>query len=165
MIADLTTITGLRDGCCNFWNPGEKRPGEPEPGRKRTRHWCDDAEHYYPYTPEDKDFYTTDAFTDKALTWLDEPETREKPFFLYLSYTAPHYPLHAWPEDIAKYDGVYDKGYQAIRHERYQRQIEMGLIEPEKSAAAGGLRFPNPGSPCRAWNGIKKYCECRSMRQ
>ena len=101
---------GLRDGCCNFWNPGVRREGEPEPGRKRARYWCIDEQTYVPYTPDDPDFYTTDAFTDCALAWLDEPETREKPFFLYLSYNAPHYPLHAWPEDIAKYKGVYDDG-------------------------------------------------------
>jgi arylsulfatase len=130
---------GLRDGCCNFWNPGKKRPGEPEPGRKRRRYWCDDEKTYYPYTPEEKDFYTTDAFTDKALTWLDEPEVQEKPFFLYLAYTAPHYPLHAWPQDIAKYDGVYDAGYQVIRNERYKRQIEMKLIDP--------VEAPLPDSP------------------
>ena len=125
---------GLRDGCCNFWNPGVKREGEPEPGRKgRKRAWCDDAKTYQPYTPKDKKFYTTDAFTDKALAWLDEKEVKAKPFFLYLSYTAPHYPLHAWPEDIAKYKGKYDKGYKAIREARYTRMVEMGLVDPKKS--------------------------------
>jgi arylsulfatase A-like enzyme len=122
---------GLRDGCCNFWNPGTKREGEPEPGRKpRTRFWCDDEKTYHPYTPEDKNFYTTDAFTNKALEWLDEPEIKEKPFFLYLSYTAPHYPLHAWPEDIAKYKGVYDEGYEVIRKARYERMTKTGLVDP-----------------------------------
>ena len=60
---------GLRDGCCNYWNPGEKREDEPEPGRKRIRYWCDDEKTYYPFTPPNRDFYTTDAFTDKALNW------------------------------------------------------------------------------------------------
>lgn len=125
---------GLRDGCCNFWNPGEQRPGEPAPGRKsRTRFWCDDAETFHPYTPKDKNFYTTDAFTDKALTWLDEQELDEKPFLLYLSYTAPHYPLHAWPKDIAKYKGKYDEGYDAIRKARYERMVKMGLVDPKMS--------------------------------
>lgn len=125
---------GLRDGCCNFWNPGVKRDGEPEPGRKsRVRFWCDDEKTYHPYTPEDRDFYTTDAFTDRALKWLDEPELDDQPFFLYLAYTAPHYPLHAWPEDIAKYEGMYDEGYLPIREARYNRMVEMGLIDPEKN--------------------------------
>ncbi|MEM9158475.1 MAG: arylsulfatase [Verrucomicrobiota bacterium] len=123
---------GLRDGACNFWNPGVQRPGEPVPGSKgRVRYWCDDEVTHAPYTPEDPDFYTTDAFTNKALEWLDEPETKDKPFLLYLSYTAPHYPLHAWPEDIAKYKGMYDEGYHVIQQTRYERQVEMGLIDPE----------------------------------
>jgi len=125
---------GLRDGCCNFWNPGEKRPGEPVPGSKgRIRYWCDDEKTYAPYTPEDKKFYTTDAFTDNALEWLEEKELNDKPFFLYLAYTAPHYPLHAWPEDIAKYKGKYDDGYDAIRKARYERMVTMGLVDPVKS--------------------------------
>ncbi|MBD3377868.1 sulfatase-like hydrolase/transferase [candidate division KSB1 bacterium] len=151
---------GLRDGCCNFWNPGEKRPGEPEPARKRTRHWCDDEQQYHPYTPEDKNFYTTDVFTDKALQWLDEPEAQDNPFFLYLAYTAPHYPLHAWPKDIAKYKGVYDKGYQAIQKERYQRQIDMGLIDPDKA--------PLPESPVpKPWDevtGVEREKEILRMQ-
>lgn len=121
---------GLRDGCCNFWNPGVQRDGEPDPGRKRARYWCIDEKTYYPYTPEDPNFYTTDAFTDYPLKWLDEPEAADKPFFLYLSYTAPHYPLHAWPDDIAKYKGVYDRGYHAIQKARYNRQVQMGLVDP-----------------------------------
>ncbi len=122
---------GLRDGCCNYWNPGEKREDEPEPGRKRTRYWCNDEKTYHPFTPPNKDFYTTDAFTDKALSWLDEPATMNNPFFLYLAYNAPHYPLHAWPEDIAKYKGLYDGGYEVIQNARYERQISLGLIDPE----------------------------------
>jgi arylsulfatase len=124
---------GLRDGCSNLWNPGVKRAGEAEPGRKRTRTWCDDAKTVSPYTPEDRKFYATDAFTDKPLTWLDEKALDDKPFFLYLAYTAPHYPLHAWPEDIAKYEGRYDAGFAAIQQARYQRMVDIGLIDPAKT--------------------------------
>ena len=56
---------------------------------------------------------------------------RINPYFLYVSYTAPHDPLHAWPEDIAKYEGVYDKGYEAIRNARFKRQKKLGLFGPE----------------------------------
>jgi arylsulfatase len=125
---------GLRDGASNLWNPGKQREGEPPPGNKgRVRVWCDDATTYRPYTPEDPDFYATDAFTDKALGWLDEEALEDKPFFLYLAYTAPHYPLHAWPRDIEKYEGFYDKGYEAIREARYERMVASGLIDPEKN--------------------------------
>lgn len=125
---------GLRDGCSNLWNPGVKRDGEGDPGRKGpTRSWCDDGKTLRPYTPESREFYMTDAFTDKPLEWLDEPVLDEKPFFLYLAYTAPHYPLHAHPEDIAKYKGKYDGGYAAIQKARYQRMVEKGLVDPEKT--------------------------------
>lgn len=126
---------GLKDGCCNFFNPGEQRPGEGiparkgAPGNKRIREWCIDSVMYSPYTPEEEDFYTTDYFTNYAIKWIDDYKDEDKPFFLYLSYTAPHDPLQAWPEDIAKYENVYDDGYAVIREKRYRRQIEMGLID------------------------------------
>ncbi|RLD87946.1 MAG: arylsulfatase, partial [Bacteroidetes bacterium] len=53
----------------------------------------------------------------------------KRPLFLYLAYTAPHDPLMAWPEDIKKYEGRYDEGYESIRKARYARQLEMGLID------------------------------------
>lgn len=122
---------GLRDGGCNYFNPGKQRPNEPKPAQKRNnRAWCIDGETFQPYTPKDRDFYTTDAFTDYALKYLEEyeGESKSKPFFLYIAYNAPHDPLHAWPEDIAKYDGRYDSGWEAIRAARYARQTAMGLF-------------------------------------
>ena len=85
---------GLRDGACNYFNPGKRRPGEPQPAQKRTnRAWCIDGKTYQPYTPPEKDFYTTDYFTKYALEYLKEYEREDKPFFLYLAYNAPHDPL------------------------------------------------------------------------
>lgn len=126
---------GLKDGACNYFNPGNQRPGEGAParkgapGNKTVRSWCIDSVMYNPYTPEAKDFYTTDYFTNYALGWLDEYKNEEQPFFLYLAYNAPHDPLMAWPEDIAKYKGKYNDGYEKIRIARYQKQLEMGLID------------------------------------
>ncbi|MBN2164179.1 MAG: arylsulfatase [Pontiellaceae bacterium] len=121
---------GLRDGCSNHFNPGLARAGEASPARKRSdRAWCIDEELLVPFTPADKDFYTTDAFTDMALNYLEQYKDEKQPFFLYVAYTAPHDPLMAWPEDIAKYEGVYDVGYEKIRTARYQRQKIMGLID------------------------------------
>ncbi len=123
---------GLRDGACNHFNPGVQRPGEGIPAHKESqfypRKWCIDDQIISPYTP-DQDFYTTDYFTKYALNYLDEYAREDKPFFMYLSYTAPHDPLMAWPEDIAKYRGKYLKGYAAYRKARYVRQREMGLID------------------------------------
>ena len=75
------------------------------------------------------DFYVTDAFTDRALDYVDEAVTRtRKPFFLYLAHIAPHWPLQAKPADIAKYAGRYDAGWDAVRERRFARQKEMGLV-------------------------------------
>lgn len=149
---------GLRDGACNYWNPGKPRDGEPPPGNKgRVRYWCDDEKTYAPYTPDDRNFYTTDAFTDKALEWLDEKELKTQPFLLYLAYTAPHYPLHAWPKDIEKYKGRYDAGYEGIREARYQRMIQQGLIDPAKNPLP-----PWDGIPWNNLTGIEREKEtCR----
>ncbi|MCK5342345.1 MAG: sulfatase-like hydrolase/transferase, partial [Candidatus Heimdallarchaeota archaeon] len=77
-----------------------------------------------PITDENKEtYYTTDVYTDKAIEFLDKSAKSENPFLLYVSYNAPHFPLQAWPEDIAKYRGKYMKGWDEIRKERYQRQL------------------------------------------
>lgn len=130
---------GLRDGACNYFNPGIQRPGEGRPAQKRygKRSWCIDDQTLQPYTPEEKDFYTTDYFTKYGLQWLDELQQSDPaghtPFFLYMAYNAPHDPLMAWSEDIAKYQGKYLAGYEAVRNARYQRQVAMGLIDPKVS--------------------------------
>lgn len=125
---------GLIDGCCNYFNPGKQRPAEPPPGKKSpgdNQPFAIDDELIQPYTPKDKDYYTTDAFTNYALDYLEEYKEENKPFFLYVAYTAPHYPLHAWPEDIAKYQGKFMKGWDLFREERYQRMTNMGLIKKQ----------------------------------
>jgi len=127
---------GLADGCCNYFNPGmEAREDEPRPGRKSKnrgpRRWAIEDKEIMGYTNPDKDFYTTDAFTDYAVDRLEEYKGEDKPFVLYLAYTAPHYPLHAWPKDIAKYRCKYRDGWDKLRQSRYKRQLEMGLIKAE----------------------------------
>ena len=125
---------GLADGCSNFFNPGLKaRPGEGPPGRKgktRVRRWAIEDKVIMGYTSPDKKFYHTDAFTSYAIDRLDEYKGEDKPFILYLPYTAPHYPLHAWPEDIAKYRGKYKVGWDTIRKQRFARMNKMGIIGP-----------------------------------
>jgi len=82
-----------------------------------------------PYMPPKEGFYMTDAFSQNAVKFLDRYGRGKEPFFLYLAYTAPHWPLHAWPEDIAKYKGKYLKGWDALRDERHARMIEMGIVD------------------------------------
>jgi len=122
---------GLTDGCCNFWNPGHARPGEPEPAKKRVRRWAIDDQEFLPFTPEAEDFYTTDAFTDYAVDYLEEYRHEEQPFLLYVAYTAPHYPMHASEADIAKYRGRYAEiGWDALRRQRFERQQALGVLPP-----------------------------------
>ncbi len=125
---------GPGKSCANHFNPGLQRPGEGVPARKRgeTRTYCFDDEKMIPhYSPSEKDWYTTDYFTNWAVDFLEEYKDESRPYFLYVYYTAPHDPLHAWPEDVAKYDGVYDVGYGKIREARFQRQKEQGLFGRE----------------------------------
>lgn len=77
------------------------------------------------YKPEQ--FYYTDAISDNASRYIKEHD-KKKPFFMYVAYTAAHWPMHAPDEEIAKYKGVYDRGYKAIRDARYKRMIELGVI-------------------------------------
>jgi arylsulfatase len=121
---------GLKDGACNHFNPGLQQPDKRSPARKRDdRSWCIDSLCYQPYTPEAEDFYTTDYFTNYGIEFLEDAKMHEQPFLLYLAYTAPHDPLMAWEEDIAKYKGQYDEGYAAIRQARFERQKELGIID------------------------------------
>ena len=77
-----------------------------------------------------KEFYYTDAINDHATRFINEHEN-ENPFFLYVAHTAPHWPMHALPEDIQKYKGRYDGGWEEIREARYQKQLKLGLIDPK----------------------------------
>jgi arylsulfatase len=82
-----------------------------------------------PYEPKGDGFYMTDAFTDHAVKMVGEASARPNPFFLYLAYTAPHWPLHALPEDIEKYRGKYMKGWDALRAERHEKQLSSGIVD------------------------------------
>jgi len=107
------TFYGTLTSAKTFWDPGhfagEPAPETPtEPGR----------------------FYGTDALTDRALHDLRTARktTPGKPWFLYLAYHAPHFPLHAPPEDIARYAEIYQIGWDQLRRNRLRRMIELELV-------------------------------------
>jgi arylsulfatase A-like enzyme len=96
-----------------------------------------------PKSTTDRPFYTTDAFTDHAIKFLgDAFAVDSAPALLYLAYTAPHWPLQAHEEDIAKYKGRYDVGWDVIRAARYKRQLELGLIDPKWPLSPRDERVP-----------------------
>lgn len=85
-----------------------------------------------PVKPEDglpASWYSTDLWTDYSLKAIDEAKKEAKPFFLYLAHNAPHFPLQAPEAEIAKFRGQYMQGWEALRNQRYQRQLNMGLID------------------------------------
>jgi len=79
--------------------------------------------------------FSTEVINREAEGFLDQIKTQDKPFFLYLAHTAPHWPLVALPQDIAKYKGRYDKGWEAIRQERFERQKRLGLTPVNTEAS------------------------------
>ena len=114
---------GLLDGCCNFFDPSI--PDPPYKNSKiRTFGSNDKLVKSFP-----KDFYTTDAFTNHAISCVKKFSKSKDPFLIHLTYTAPHYPLHAKPKDISKYQGKYRElgGWLNMRKKRWQRIQELGL--------------------------------------
>jgi arylsulfatase A-like enzyme len=78
------------------------------------------------------DFYTTRFYTERMIEYIEQDRAADKPFFAYLAYTAPHWPLQAPDESIARFKGRYDVGYEALYASRFARMKELGFV----SAAA-----------------------------
>ncbi|MVM31704.1 sulfatase-like hydrolase/transferase [Spirosoma sp. HMF4905] len=77
-----------------------------------------------------KNYYHTDAISDTTVAYIKSFAKGSSPFFIYVAETAPHWPLMALPEDIAKYKDTYKSGWEAIRKARYQKMSKIGLIDP-----------------------------------
>jgi len=104
-----------------------------------------------------KDYYITQALSDSAVSYVNRYAKNDKPFFLYLSYTAPHWPLHALPEDIKKYENTYKVGWDAIREKRYERMKELGIFPEAKD-------FLTPRQNPTTWdNNETKEWDARAM--
>jgi arylsulfatase len=119
---------GTLTGCGSFFQPGTLTRGETNVEDEALR----------------PDFFYTDAISDEAVAFLRERDA-ERPFFLYVAYTAPHWPLHARGEDLAKYEGRFDEGWDALREKRLARLHETGILD--ESAALSGR---DPTQP--AWH-------------
>ncbi len=76
-------------------------------------------------------WYTTDLCTDFAIRFIDQSLSEKKPFFLHLAYNAPHFPLQAPQEEIARFRGNYLAGWDALREQRLKKQIELGIVDPK----------------------------------
>lgn len=144
---------GLWDGCCNFFDPTIP---DPKFKKGRVRFF---GENDVRITEFPDDYFTTDAFTDHAIDTIKKHTATGKPFFHYIPYTAPHYPLHAKPEDIAKYKGKYKQGWDALRKARYQKQVELGLINeavyPEPGYNKNNKAFAEGKSDDEEWEMLR----------
>ena len=113
---------GVIEGAMNYYGWGIQHTGQiTDPPM---------AEDDRVYLPPREGFFATDAWTEHAVRYIREHDA-SKPFFLYFAHTAPHWPLHAPAEDIAKYRGRYREiGWDRLREQRYRRLVELGLIDP-----------------------------------
>lgn len=164
-IPEVLRENGYRTIMTGKWHIGDERPNWPI-NRGFDRFYgipAGGGVHFWPpvglerpvYRNEQRvtpgeDWYSTDAFTTEAISFIQEAQADEKPFFLYTAYIAPHFPLQAWPEDIAKYEGVYEDGYQGIREARFNKQQQLGVL-PDATALS------EPEHP--AWGEVKDPSE------
>ena len=143
-IAEALKPAGYVTMICGKWHVGEEPPHWPDKrGFDRSFSLISGGSNYFkldtarqmsldgqPWTPpDDGSFYMTDAFADHAVQFLGESAAGEEPFFLYLPFTAPHWPLHAREEDIAAYKGKYAMGWDALREQRHARMQDIGAID------------------------------------
>ena len=105
------------------------------------------------------DFYSSEFFTDKIIQYIEADRTEERPFFAWLAFTAPHWPLQVRDEHLDDYAGAYDEGYDSIQQARLARAEELGTIPPGTQ--------PVPRVPlAEAWNDLstdEKRYSSRSM--
>ncbi|MEO8313659.1 MAG: arylsulfatase [Pseudomonadota bacterium] len=128
---------GTLISAATYWNPAEY-VRQPQGSRART---------YDAGT-----FYGTDALTDHALDFLAEARTTPlQPWFLYLAYNAPHFPVHAWPEDIAKYRKRYDAGWDVLRQQRLEKMKRQKVV-PGATKLSPRSEFTNFGETQTAQN-------------
>ncbi len=128
---------GLIDGSSSHFD--QTATGSADPSITPLATYREDGD---PIKLPESGFYSSQAYADKLIDYLKRDAGREEPFFAMLTFTAPHFPLQAPDEFIAKYEGRYNAGYDAIRQERRTRQIALGLIDESTEAYQGHSRWP-----------------------
>ena len=116
----------LMPGAANHFASSPDTRSDPPQPKLRMSYFEDDQ----PIEALPPNFYSSDGFTDKLLEYLAARADQEKPFFAYLAYTAPHWPLQAPQDLVARYRGRYDQGPDALRLERLARLRALGLCPP-----------------------------------
>jgi arylsulfatase len=142
--------------------------------------WSGWAEHHAPAdartfvegksrSPYPQGRYSTELYTDKAIEFADEAINQDEPFFLFVSYTAPHWPLEAPADLIAKQKGNYDDGYDELRKRRMAGLVEKGILPRDIQAAATPARRPHlhhqpPSEKTRSWDELASEERAYSAR-
>ncbi len=109
-----------------------------------------------PVTVDREDFYYTDEITNHAVRMIEESAAVGTPFFSYVAYTSPHWPLHAHKEDIEKYRGVYDGGWDELREKRYSNLKELGFIDDSwEMAPRDQDSFPWEEAENKEWESLR----------
>ncbi|MBW2370374.1 MAG: arylsulfatase [Deltaproteobacteria bacterium] len=140
----------LRIGWANHLEPGAM------PGASLSQLYEHNGQ---PVTTFPDDFFSTDFYTDRMIEFIDKHNADGNPFFAYLTYTAPHWPIQAPEKYLAKYDGKYDEGYDVWRSRRFERMKELGLISPD-------TQLPPRTALAPAWADLsdkKKKMQARTM--
>lgn len=130
---------GLLHGASSYFTPTV--PYRPKHVENPLRVLIDDTDYEI-----DSNFYMTTAITEHAQKFI-ENQSPEKPFFMYLAYTAPHWPLHALPEDIARYRGKYKEGWDVIRQQRFKKQQQLGIVAPDDELSPRFIHQQNSKTP------------------
>lgn len=126
---------GFIGGASNYYNNGES-------GRNAVSL----IKNNKPYAL-DEGKYLTQEIASNAIGFLDEQSRENKPFFLYLAFNAPHWPLQALPEDIAKYKGKYAIGWDSLRQVRFENARKLGLVHPNQKIASHDIAL-------KSWNSL-----------
>jgi arylsulfatase A-like enzyme len=175
-LADLMTDAGYNTYMTGKWHLGEEEEHGPKArGFKRSFVSLDGAAHLggwdwrgpqpARYRDDGKlvqvgdDWYTTRDYTHKMIEYIKQDRAEGKPFFAWLAYTAPHWPLQAPDESIAKFKGWYDDGYEALYAKRFAQQKALGLVPPDAKPIDNARFSPR-------WNSLtaeQKRFEARRM--
>jgi arylsulfatase len=144
-LPELLTDAGYNTYMAGKWHLGDTpETGPAARGFRRVFASVDGAAHLGPWDwrgPQEaryfdgneivtvgEDWYSTRDYTKKMIEFIEQDRAEGKPFFAYLAYTAPHWPLQAPKEAIEKFRGRYDAGYEALYAERFARLKELGLV-------------------------------------
>jgi len=161
-LAELLKSAGYGTYMTGKWHVGQDSINWPlERGFDRYYGLIDGANSYFanrPYRKNQKlsivldrenvevpaNYYSTDAYTGRMINFLEThlAEKKEQPFFAYMAYQTPHWPLHARPEEILKYKGKYMEGWETIRQRRFDKQKELGIIPSSASLPENDEEIP-----------------------